>query len=81
MVLRRKFQGEDSCGQTDRHVLVTINRFSPKEMQAVDNGPIICIPLLNVRMTGSQVSSNETEAGVVVIESDANSTFVTRHAA
>ena len=60
---------------------MTLNRFSPEEMQAVDDGPVISISLLNVRMTSSQVSSNKTEAGVVVIESDANSTFVTRHAA
>jgi len=60
---------------------MTLDRLSPKEMQAVDNGPIISIPLLNVRMTSSQVSSDKTEAGVVVIESDANSTFVPRHAA
>jgi hypothetical protein len=60
---------------------MTLDRFSPKEMQAVDNGPIIGIPLLNVRMTSSQVSGDKAEAGVVVIESDANSTFVTRHAA
>lgn len=59
---------------------MTLDRLSPEEMQAVDDGPIISIPLLNIRMTSSQVSSNKTEASVVVIESDANSTFVTRHA-
>jgi hypothetical protein len=60
---------------------MTLNRLSPKKMQAVDNGPIISIPLLGIQMTSGHVSSDKTEAGVVVIESDANSTFVTRHAA
>ncbi len=60
---------------------MTLNRLSPEEVQAVDNSPIISVPLINVRMTSSQVSSDKTEAGVVVVESDANSTFVTRHAA
>jgi hypothetical protein len=60
---------------------MTLNRLSSKEMQAVDNGPIISIPLLNVRMTSSHVGGDKAKAGVVVIESDTNSTFVTRHAA
>ena len=60
---------------------MTLNRLTAEEMQAVDNGPIISIPLLDVRMTSSQVSSDKTEAGVVVIESDAKSTFVPGHAA
>ena len=61
---------------------MTFNRLAPEEVQAVNNGlVIISIRLLNVRMTSSQVSSDKTEAGVVIIKSDANSTFVTRHAA
>ena len=80
-MLRKKIQGKDSRGQTDRHALMTLNRLSPEEMQAVGNRPVITIPLLKVRMTSGQVSSNKTEAGVVVIESDANSAFVSRHAA
>jgi len=60
---------------------MALNRLSPEEMQAIDNRPIITIPLLKVRMTGSQVSSDKTEAGIVVIESDANSAFISRHAA
>ncbi len=33
---------------------MTLNRLSPEEVQAVDNGPIISVPLLNVRTVSLQ---------------------------
>ena len=60
---------------------MTLNRFSPEEMQAIHDRPVVSVSFLNIRMTSSQVGSDKTEACVVVIESDANSAFVTRHAA
>ena len=77
--------GIEGCARNDspspRYVLMTLDRLSPQEMQAVHDGLIVTIPLINIHMTGSQVRSDETKAGVVVFESDANSAFVTRHAA
>lgn len=63
------------------HVLMTLDRLSPQEMQPVHNGLIIGVSLVNIRMTRCQVRGDETKAGVVVFESNANSAFVARHAA
>lgn len=60
---------------------MALNRLSPQEVQPVHDGPIVSISFLHIHMAGSQVCSDETEAGVVVVKSDANSAFVTRHAA
>jgi hypothetical protein len=60
---------------------MTLNRLSPEKMQAVHDGPIVSVSFINVPMASSKVGSDETETGVVIIESDANSAFVTRHAA
>jgi hypothetical protein len=60
---------------------MTLNRLSPEEMQAIHDGPIVSVSLIDIPMTGSQVGSDKAEACVVVIEPDANSAFVPRHAA
>jgi len=49
-------------------------------VQSIDDGSVVGIPFVHVRVTGSQVGSDKTEAGVVVFQSDANSALVTGHA-
>ena len=64
-----------------RHVLMTLNRLSPEKMQAVHDGPIFSVSIFGVLRTRSRMGNDKTEAGFVVTELDANSAFVTRHAA
>jgi hypothetical protein len=45
-------------------------------MQAVHNGLVVSVSLIDIRMTSSEVGGDETKAGVVVFESDADSAFV-----
>jgi hypothetical protein len=46
-------------------------------VQAVDDGSVVGVSFFHVRVTGGQVGSDETETGVVVFQSDANSALVT----
>ena len=63
-----------------RDVLMAINSPSPQKVQSIDDSLVVGVPLVHVRMTGGQVGSYETEASVVVLQSDANSALVTGHA-
>ena len=59
---------------------MAVNSLSPQKVQSIDDSSVVGIPLIHVRVTGGQVGSYETEAGVVVFQSDTNSAFVTGHA-
>lgn len=55
---------------------MTINRFALEEMQSICYGPIVGIALVNVRVASREVSSYETEVGVVVIQPDPYGPFI-----
>ena len=59
---------------------MAVNGLSPQKVQPIDDGSVVSVPLVHIRVTGGQVGSDETEAGVVVFQSDAYSALVTRHA-
>jgi hypothetical protein len=60
---------------------MALNRLSPEEMQAIYDGPIVSVSFIDIPMASSQVGSDKAEACVVVIKSDTDRAFVTRHAA
>jgi len=62
-----------------RHGLVAINRPSSEEMQPICDSMIVGITLVDISMTRSQVSCEETEAGVMVVQSDTDCALVPRH--
>lgn len=61
-------------------VLMTVNGFALQEMQSLNDGPIVGISLLDIRVTGCKMRSNEAEISVVVVETNPDCSFVARHA-
>lgn len=49
------------------------------EVQAVGDGMIVGVPFIHIRMSSSQVSRDETEVGIMIIQTDCDSAFVSRH--
>lgn len=49
-------------------------------MQPTNYGFVVTIPLLYVQVSSRKVRREKTETGVMVIETDAYCTLVTRHA-
>jgi len=64
----------------ERGSLVRCNCLTLQEMQAVDNGPIISVPFVDVGMSGSQVCGDETVTRVVKLQPDGDCAFIARHA-
>lgn len=56
------------------------NSLTLQEVQAIDDGPVIGIPLVDVRMSGSQMCGDETVARIVKLQPDGDCAFVARHA-
>lgn len=50
------------------------------EMKPIGDSPVICVSFFDVGMSGSKVSRQEAEAGVVILQTNAYSTFIPRHA-
>jgi len=51
------------------------------EVQTIHDCGKVCVPFLDVAMTGGKVRGQEAEASVIIIQSDSNTTFVSGHAA
>lgn len=49
------------------------------EVQTIRDCAKVCIPFLDVAVTGGKVRGQEAEASVVIIQSDSDTTFVSRH--
>jgi len=64
----------------DPNVLMGGQCLSLLEVQTIHNCDKVCIPFLDVTVTGSKVCGQEAEASVIIIQSDSNTTFVSGHA-
>lgn len=51
------------------------------EVQAIDDGPVIHVTLLQVGVPSSKMGSDETKACIVVVQPNAHRAFVSRHPA
>ena len=59
---------------------MTVDGLALEEMQAIDNRPVVGIALGDVRMASGEMSSDEAERGIVILQPDADCALVSRHA-
>ncbi len=62
-----------------RPLLVVSNGLSPKELHTISDGVVVTVALWYILVASSKVGCDETHAGVMVVQSNSNTTFVAGH--
>ena len=58
---------------------MAVDGLTLQEMQPIDDGPVVHIALGYIGMSSSQMRREKTKSGIVVLQSNTNCPFVTRH--
>lgn len=56
--------------------LVTVDGLASEKAQATGDRVVVCIPLLDIRVAGSQMGCEEAEAAIVIIKANSYSALV-----